>query len=71
MSVKILLICPKSSLVRWQKMALLVLRKVGLCGWGKSKCAICGSAIKLVLKNVRLEKNKKHRVGMSACPPVM
>ena len=30
---------------------------------GKRQCAKCGQALKIVLKNVRWQKNKKHRVG--------
>ncbi len=31
---------------------------------GKRQCAKCGQALKIVLKNVRWQKNKKHRVGL-------
>jgi hypothetical protein len=45
------------------------------CGWGKAKCATCGMAIKLVLKNVRWGKNKKLGVGkerrLTRCPMVI
>jgi hypothetical protein len=51
--------------VRGQKMALLVLRSVGYVCRGKTKCAICGSAIKLVLKNVRWKKIKNTGLAMS------
>jgi len=57
--------------VRWQKMALLVLRGVGLCVGQNQMCHLCGW-LKLFLKNVRWEKNKKHwvgqRVGLLAVP---
>jgi hypothetical protein len=44
-------------LVRWQKMALLVLRRVGLCVGQNQMCHLCGW-LKLFLKNVRWEKIK-------------
>ena len=44
-------------MVRWQKMALLVLRRVGLCVGQNQMCHLCGW-LKLVLKNVRWEKIK-------------
>ena len=47
---------------RLQKMALLVLRRVGLCVGQNQMCHLC-VWLKLFLKNVRWEKNKKHRVG--------
>jgi len=43
--------------VRWQKMALLVLRRVGLCVGQNQMCHLCGW-LKLFLKNVRWEKIK-------------
>jgi hypothetical protein len=43
-------------------MALLVLRRVGLCVGQNQMCHLCGWQ-KLFLKNVRWGKNKKHRVG--------
>jgi hypothetical protein len=33
------------------------------CGKGKTKCATCGLA-KIIFKNVRWGKNKKHSVGL-------
>ncbi len=55
-------------------MALLVLRSVGFVCRGKAKCATCGLA-KIVLKNVRWKKNKKHRGGnecrLTRCPFVV
>lgn len=45
-----------------KKVALLVLRRVGIVRRGKTKCAACGLA-KIVFKNMRWKKNKKHRVG--------
>ena len=44
-------------LVRWQKMALLVLRRVGLCVGQNQMCHLCGW-LKLFLKNVRWGKIK-------------
>ena len=43
--------------MRWQKMALLVLRRVGLCVGQNQMCHLCGW-LKLFLKNVRWEKIK-------------
>jgi hypothetical protein len=50
--------------VRWEKMALLVLRSVGLCVGQNQMCHLCGW-LKLFLKKCGGEKNKKHRVGLS------
>jgi hypothetical protein len=50
--------------VRWQKMALLVLRRVGLCIGQNQMCHLCGW-LKLFLKKCGGKKNKKHRVGLS------
>jgi len=50
--------------VRWQKMALLVLRSVGLCVGQNQMCHLCGW-LKLFLKKCDGKKNKKHRVGLS------
>ena len=47
---------------RWQKMALLVLRRVGLCVGAKPNVPFVRLA-KIVFKKVRRKKNKKHRVG--------
>ena len=43
--------------MRWQKMVLLVLRRVGLCVGQNQMCHLCGR-LKLFLKNVRWEKIK-------------
>jgi len=52
-------------LERWQKMALLLLPKGGLCVSGqKQMFHLCGW-LKLFLKKCGGEKNKKHRVGKS------
>ena len=51
-------------MVRWQKMALLVLRRVGLCVGQNQMCHLCGW-LKLFLKKCGGKKNKKHRVGLS------
>ena len=63
--------------VQWQKMAHLVLRRVGLCVGQNQMCHLCGW-LKLFLKNVRWGKNKKHRVGpdsfrdrLTRCPFVI
>jgi hypothetical protein len=54
--------------VRWQKMALLVLRRVCPDNYrdvGQNQmCHLCGW-LKLFLKKCGGEKNKKHRVGLS------
>ncbi len=55
-------------MVRWQKMALLVLRRVCPDNYrdvGQNQmCHLCGW-LKLFLKKCGGEKNKKHRVGLS------
>jgi hypothetical protein len=45
-------------------MALLILRRVGLCVGQNQMCHLCGW-LKLFLKKCGGEKNKKHRVGLS------
>jgi hypothetical protein len=50
--------------VGWQNWLFGFCRRVGFVCGGKSQCAIAGR-LKLVLKNVRGQKNKKHRVGKS------
>ena len=51
-------------MVHWQKMALLVFRRVGLCVGQNQMCHLCGW-LKLFLKKCGGEKNKKNRVGLS------
>jgi hypothetical protein len=53
-----------------QKMALLVLRRVGLCVGQNQMCHLC-DWLKLFLKKCGGEKNKKHRVGLSVGLPVV
>jgi len=43
--------------VRWQKMALLVLRRVGLCVGQNQMCHLCGW-LKIELKNCAVGKIK-------------
>ena len=50
--------------MRWQKMALLVLRRVGSCVGQNQMCHLCGW-LKLFLKNVRLEKIKIQKRWLS------
>ncbi len=49
---------------RWKKMALLVLRSVGLSVGAKPNVPMCGW-LKLFFKKMRRKKNKKLRVGFS------
>jgi hypothetical protein len=51
-------------LLRWHKMALLILRRVGLCVGQKQMCHLCGW-LKLFLKNVRWEKIKIQKRWLS------
>ena len=58
--------------VRWQKMALLVLRRVGLCVGQNQMCHLCGGN-KIELKKCAVGKIKKYRrVGnecrLTRCP---
>jgi hypothetical protein len=48
--------------VDWQKVALLVLRRVGLCVGQNQMSHLCGW-LKLFLKKCGEKKNKKLRVG--------
>ncbi len=50
--------------MRWQKMALLVLRRVGLCVGQYQMCHLCGW-LKLFLKNVRWAKIKIQKCWLS------
>jgi len=52
-------------------MALLILLKLWLCVSGQKQMCHLWAGNKIVLKNVRWAKNKKHRVGMSVGFPVL
>ena len=49
-----------------KKVALLVLRRVGLCFGQNQMCHLCGR-LKLFLKKCGWQKNKKIGVGLSVC----